>query len=89
MRSFKHLWDEYKLTEDQFYDLLEEQDNRCAICKEEKRLIVDHDHISKEVRGLLCYSCNTALGIFKEDMYTLLSAVDYIMRNDDFTNTHR
>lgn len=45
--------------------LLAHQNNKCAICKGEpndKLLILDHNHVTKAVRGLLCYKCNSALG---------------------------
>lgn len=45
--------------------LLEEQEGRCAICgrpePEDRRLDVDHDHRTMEIRGLLCRGCNMRL----------------------------
>lgn len=44
--------------------MLERQGGHCAICPNEpktRRLHVDHDHRTGEVRGLLCYRCNRAL----------------------------
>lgn len=47
------------------YDvLLEQQDGKCAICKNSpngRRLDVDHNHTNGKVRGLLCWRCNTQL----------------------------
>lgn len=35
----------------------------CALCERVgKRLVVDHDHVTKLVRGLLCVRCNTSEG---------------------------
>ena len=56
-----------------------EQRGRCAICgkTEKKRLAVDHDHVTGEIRGLLCGSCNTKLGfyeMFKQSILTYLGA---------------
>jgi hypothetical protein len=63
----------YGLTQEQFRQLLESQDYRCAMCHDpfDKTVCVDHDHsccpdekrsCGRCVRGLLCRACNTALG---------------------------
>lgn len=38
------------------------QDGRCAVCGGRKRLLLDHDHETALIRGLLCCSCNTLEG---------------------------
>ncbi len=52
----------YGITVEEYEDLLKSQDGVCAICKMPcvtgKRLHVDHDHMTGEIRGLLCYRCN-------------------------------
>jgi hypothetical protein len=57
----------------------EAQDGRCAICKLEKKLYLDHDHQTDEPRGMLCSSCNTALGKFRDDPIILMSAINYLV----------
>jgi hypothetical protein len=48
---------------EEYAQLLANQNYGCGICSERTRLlVVDHDHITKEIRGLLCYSCNSWLG---------------------------
>jgi hypothetical protein len=49
--------------------LLAKQNGACAICKQTfaQTPCVDHSHITGEVRGLLCRSCNLGLGHFKDD----------------------
>lgn len=44
------------------------QQGRCAICSKvpKRRLDLDHDHETGELRGLLCWSCNTKLGWFEK-----------------------
>jgi hypothetical protein len=64
--------------------LLKEQDYRCAICgtKDEGRgygyLHVDHNHATNEIRGMLCFDCNTGIGKFKDDPALLSKAIDYL-----------
>ena len=58
--------------------MLEEQNNSCAICQSGGPLVVDHCHTTGTVRGLLCSSCNLGLGIFKDNVSTLKSAMEYL-----------
>ena len=72
----------YNLTVDQYNELLQEQDNRCAICNKHppknRKLAVDHCHKEGHVRGLLCTTCNVGLGNFKDNTEFLLKAVEYL-----------
>lgn len=60
----------YGITLAEWDALLERQGGHCAFCPATVgfrggRLLVDHDHETGAVRGLLCYRCNTALGWFE------------------------
>ena len=63
-------------------EMVKQQNNCCAICgkspDENKRLSVDHCHVSGKVRGLLCGSCNLGLGCFSDNPDSLLKAVEYL-----------
>lgn len=63
------------------------QHGRYAICGREprpgKHLHVDHDHDTGRVRGLLCFSCNVAIGNLHHDVDRVMSAADYV--DDDGT----
>ena len=67
-------------TPELYAELLERADNLCQICrKEEKRsLSVDHCHISKKIRGVLCTTCNLGLGQFKDNPELLEKAAKYL-----------
>lgn len=58
----------YGITIEQYEELLVGQNGTCAICDEAcstgRRLAVDHDHDTGQIRGLLCYRCNTGLEWF-------------------------
>lgn len=54
----------YGINLEMYNSLAQAQNHRCRLCDEEKKLFIDHDHNTKEVRGLLCNSCNLAIAIF-------------------------
>lgn len=72
----------YGITTSEYEDLLSKQGGLCAICKGTcitgKRLSIDHDHETGEIRGLLCYQCNVGLGNFKDNKSILENAVRYL-----------
>lgn len=67
--------------------LLAKQNNRCAICRTSRPggageyWPVDHDHITGQVRGLLCHRCNTALGQFQDDPEVIARALSYVAQH--------
>lgn len=82
-----NLKSKFKISPYEYDVILEAQNHVCAICDkpetairngEVKRLAVDHDHLTHEVRGLLCQKCNTALGSFGDDIATLEKAIAYL-----------
>lgn len=84
-RRCKELQKRYGITFDRYDEILEKQDNRCAICACQacpsgRSFAVDHDHDTGEVRGLLCKDCNIGLGMFKDDKERLRSAALYLER---------
>ena len=72
----------YGITPDDFNQMVDEQDGRCAICLRipSHRLRVDHDHASGKVRALLCLQCNLAIGYLGESASAALNAAAYIER---------
>lgn len=67
----------------EIYDsMYDKQNGKCAICNLSIKLCVDHNHTSGKVRGLLCFHCNTALGLFKDDLKILNSAIKYLQNFD-------
>lgn len=70
----------YNLTVEDYEKMLAQQDGLCLICEENlpMRSHIDHCHKSDVVRGILCPSCNTALGKFKDSPKLLRRAADYL-----------
>lgn len=77
-------------------EMLKRQNNKCAICdcqlQEPKQTLknesnkqgvnLDHCHNSNKIRGLLCTSCNRALGLFKDSQSILLKAINYLNQHE-------
>ena len=74
----------YGITPEGFDELFKKQNGRCAICKQQyhSTLHIDHDHKTKEIRGLLCNNCNRGLGHFKDSKENLEAAVTYLERGN-------
>lgn len=72
--------EKYGLTFDEFSTMLDEQEGRCAICgvEFEGEPMVDHDHETRRVRGLLCKLCNNGLGMFRDNIGLLQTAIRYL-----------
>lgn len=70
----------YRLTPAQFDSMLIAQDGRCGICNEplSDKLHIDHDHRTKQLRGILCRHCNIGLGHFFDDPSRLEGAAKYV-----------
>ncbi len=58
--------------------MLQGQNGLCAICKAAPAVHVDHDHVTGQVRALLCFNCNGGLGQFKDDPAVLRAAAEYV-----------
>ena len=71
---------EYGVSGEDYDNMLLEQNNKCAICKDAigYEASVDHDHKTKKVRGLLCGKCNSGIGLLKDNPEILRSAALYL-----------
>ena len=81
---FRYLKWKFGLEKAEYLNIVKASGNKCQICREfrprknNKRLMLDHCHKTRAVRGLLCNTCNIALGMFKEDLNILKNAVKYL-----------
>jgi hypothetical protein len=88
-RFYESIKSNYGLTRAQYDSLLILQNGVCAICRRgpegsgKKRLTVDHDHRTGEVRGLLCNHCNVALGNLRDDPLVTRAAAAYLESSHD------
>lgn len=83
---------QYGITLADYDAMVEAQDGACAICFAEEtrsmygeppRLVVDHNHDTGLVRGLLCASCNGKLAAIENEQF-MLRAKEYIRRTDGY-----
>lgn len=68
----------YGLTDVDVQRLIEQQMGVCPICLRARAVHVDHDHETGAVRAVLCFTCNTGLGQFKDRPDALRRAADYV-----------
>lgn len=76
VRRKNHLKSKYGLTPEQVDAL----GTSCGICGSEQDLVIDHCHVTQDVRGRLCGSCNKGLGFFKDSQALLAAAMAYLGR---------
>jgi len=77
----------YGITQKEYNEIYLRQGGVCAICGNKeiikingkvKSLSIDHNHITGEIRGLLCHYCNVAIGILKEDISIFQKCIEYL-----------
>jgi len=80
----------YGISAKEYQVRLDAQGGLCAICARPetyimrgklKRLAVDHDHATGRVRDLICHSCNTLLGMGRDNPTVLMWAANYLLRH--------
>ncbi len=76
----------YGISLEEYHELSQQQNGVCAICgglprSRNRRLCIDHCHLTGKVRGLLCHKCNSTLGFMKDSPSLLQAAIDYLNRS--------
>lgn len=83
-RDYK-IFKKYGLKDSDVNLIKHQQKSKCKICLTsfktmlDRHMHIDHEHETNIVRGLLCHSCNTALGGFKDNIQLLKTAIRYIV----------
>lgn len=74
----------YGMTYAAVESLLVSQEGCCKICRDEIKLggtggpAVDHDHVTGDIRGVLCKGCNLGIAFFQEKAEIMLAAIAYL-----------
>jgi hypothetical protein len=75
----------FGLTKEQYFQMLDFQNNRCKICNNililGKSTHIDHCHETGKVRGILCQKCNHGLGMFNDNIQLFYNAIQYLQQN--------
>ncbi len=75
----------YGMNIEDYNEMRNKQNGCCAICKSQIVLEtsrIDHDHRTGKVRGLLCVSCNTGIGLLKDSPQIMKNAISYLRGNE-------
>lgn len=76
------LRDRYGIIYSDYQNYLSRQNMKCAICftqiGSDCAPAIDHCHKTGKVRGVLCNPCNGGLGMFKDDITLMESAIRYL-----------
>ena len=78
----------YGISEDIFTEMYRNQEGKCCICNkglgnmflniDGLRPVVDHCHATGKVRGLLCNTCNSGIGMLGDDPELVMRALEYL-----------
>lgn len=77
----RHLKRQYGMTEAERDELIASQMGVCCICLAAPATQVDHCHQTGRVRGVLCFNCNSGLGLLGDDPAAVNRAADYLEGN--------
>lgn len=92
VKRTEETWTEHRLRTDfgmsqsDWDQLFESQECKCAICgsdspgRKDNHWCLDHDHVTKKPRGILCQGCNMGIGNFKDNSESLKMAIRYLVR---------
>lgn len=68
----------YGLDWTSYMELIQKSGGQCEICGSSHHICVDHDHNGGRIRGVLCRSCNQALGLIKDNPSTARRLASYL-----------
>jgi hypothetical protein len=83
----RHLQRTYGISLAEYQDMFDDQSGQCACCNTAEpggrwnTFQVDHDHVTNEVRQLLCKDCNIVLGIVQDSPEHLMRLIQYLARH--------
>ena len=78
----RNLQKKYGMSLEDYGKLFNSQLGKCAVCLQpsDKNLHVDHNHLTGEVRGLLCQRCNHVVGLLEENPDVVMRIYEYLSK---------
>lgn len=70
---------EYGISLADYDRMFAEQKGLCKACGKKTKLVVDHDHVTNKVRGLLCHQCNVIAGMAHDKPTHLMMVAEYLV----------
>ncbi len=64
---------------EKYEEIVLKAEGKCAICKQEAKLYLDHNHLTGKIRGMLCLGCNTAIGNLRDSVEIVEAAKQYLL----------
>lgn len=85
-----NLRNKFGISMDQYNKMFFDQNGCCSICSTHqqdlpKRLAVDHNHTTQEIRGLLCMKCNLAVGYLNESVESAENLIKYLNKKTEYS----
>jgi hypothetical protein len=77
-KKAEHLERRYGVTPRIWEQMFDEQRGVCSICQVRPPAVVDHDHVTGAIRGLLCHGCNTGIGHLGDSPEMVKRALRYL-----------
>lgn len=81
----------YGITPEQYNEFLVKQDGKCPVCHNQLPLksVIDHNHETGEVRGILCIGCNLIVGTVEKRKKLIEGSVLYLFQKGAGTNREK
>lgn len=76
-RKWAAIFQRYKIVKSEWDKMFQEQKGKCKLCSNKAR-VVDHNHKTGQVRGLLCDGCNLLVGLIERDLSWITRGLNYI-----------
>ena len=72
----------FGITMEELAVFCQSQGGRCVLCGATEKLVLDHNHETGKLRGLLCGHCNSMIGFARDNIVVLEKAIIYIRDNN-------